>query len=716
MNIKIQQAENSIENVDRSVISALYNAHINGDISQEVDNNNQKVGLVGSITAPAGYAIQVSTLNSAYPKFHVTVNSEYISFEDANVEQILLNIGLGDGVGITVQAANNAAFTSNTFKNNTTITSFNEFPYFTRANTNPPVELFRGCSNLEEIDLRQVSTLSASMFFEASKLNNITVGSVLEIPNRCFYRCYSLTSFDIPQSCSTLGPLAFRECTNLQNIHGLRNVQYFGAEALNSCPNLQIDASDLQNAISIGSTFAAVGEIYGNINMPRLISIDTNAFNRTGGIQKVLCLGKVSSIPDNCFFITNSQSNKVLQEVYLPKECTSIGHQAFAESNTLLSTIKQYNLSVDDPNWVVGENYGDITRVTSFGSDCFKNCSNLNIPASALQNATSIGTKAFERCSSLTGTLNLPSLISLSQSAFSYTGITSIADLGSITSIPNECFRCCTSLTDVTLPSSVTSIGLWSFADCHMTTMDLSHVTSIGEETFVNSYLTTADLSNVISIGPSAFRGSRLQGVLNMPKLTSLGNSAFQQTNITSVQNLGQVSEIEDPFWNCTSLTEIVLPTTLRKSGSFYNTHVSKLIYPYGFTEKISGNMCGGEQGRYLQYIQFPSTVTKIVCDDMYRDSGSSRIRCHIVVQATTPPNTNRNPSDTGNLGLGWSWGDPSQANWYVPDAVVNTYKADAQWSSIANYIFPISQLKTDSSTCWDWYQANKDYGVPNNN
>lgn len=710
MNFTINQTNGIRETVNSEFINKLYNLFI-------TNRSSHTISLSGYLYSPTGYKAQMDALNQQYGPdlvIEVPAAGQYILIEDPVVLQILLDNNISsDGVGISVADANTANFTSSTFKNNTNITSFNSFNYFTRANTNPPVELFRGCSNLEEIDLRQVSALSASMFFEASKLNNITVGSVLEIPNRCFYRCSSLTSFDIPQSCSTLGPLAFRECTNLQNIYGLRNVQYFGNEALNSCPNLQIDASDLQNAISIGSTFAEVGEIYGNINMPRLISIDTNAFNRTGGIQKVLCLGKVSSIPDNCFYITNSQSNKVLQEVYLPKECTSIGHQAFSESNTLLTTIKQYNLSVDDPNWVVGENYGDITRVTSFGSDCFRNCSQLALNASALFSATTIGTSAFQNCRNITGTLNLPNLTSLSQSAFSYTGITSIADLGSITTIPQECFRGCTSLTNVTLPSTIISIELYGFADCHMTTMDLSHVTSIGEEAFVNSYLTTADLSNVISIGPSAFRGSRLQGVLNMPNLTSLGNAAFQQTNITSVQNLGQVSEIGDPFWDCSSITEIVLPTTLRKSGFFHNTHISKLIFPCGYIEQTSSSICNGQQGRYLQYIQFPSTVTKIVLNDMYRDSGSSRITCHIVIQATTPPNTNRNPSNTGGMGLGWGWGDPRNARWYVPDAVVNTYKADTQWSPIADYIFPISQLERDSSDCWDWYQANKDYGVP---
>lgn len=86
MNIKIQQAENSIERVDNSVIEKLYNAHTNGNISQEKDDNQQNIGLVGSITADASYENWISALQSAYPKLHITVTSEYILFQSSNTE------------------------------------------------------------------------------------------------------------------------------------------------------------------------------------------------------------------------------------------------------------------------------------------------------------------------------------------------------------------------------------------------------------------------------------------------------------------------------------------------------------------------------------------------------------------------------------------------------------------------------------------------------
>ena len=72
MIVKIQQAENSVERVENEVITTLYNAHVNGNISQELNNDNQKVGLIGSIQVDGGYEIQVSTLTSAYPKFHIS--------------------------------------------------------------------------------------------------------------------------------------------------------------------------------------------------------------------------------------------------------------------------------------------------------------------------------------------------------------------------------------------------------------------------------------------------------------------------------------------------------------------------------------------------------------------------------------------------------------------------------------------------------------------
>ena len=146
MIVKIQQSENSVERVENKVITTLYNAHINGNISQELNNDNQKVGLIGSIQADGGYEIQVSTLTSAYPKFHISVGSYLILFEDPRVEAVLAKY-FGDGTGCTIDDL--SSITRGTFQKkidnktawqvlneNNTSYAFPELQYFTGMGNN----------------------------------------------------------------------------------------------------------------------------------------------------------------------------------------------------------------------------------------------------------------------------------------------------------------------------------------------------------------------------------------------------------------------------------------------------------------------------------------------------------------------------------------------------------------------------------------------------
>jgi hypothetical protein len=66
------------------------------------------------------------------------------------------------------------------------------------------------------------------------------------------------------------------------------------------------------------------------------------------------------------------------------------------------------------------------------------------------------------------GTLNLPStLTSIGSYAFAdCSGLTSVTIPGSVTSIGSYAFYACSGLTSVTIPGSVTSIGEYAFAGC----------------------------------------------------------------------------------------------------------------------------------------------------------------------------------------------------------------------------------------------------------
>lgn len=96
---------------------------------------------------------------------------------------------------------------------------------------------------------------------------------------------------------------------------------------------------------------------------------------------------------------------------------------------------------------------------------CFEdsNIESITIP----NNITSIGEDAFYICASLTSVTIGDGVTIIGSNAFrSCTSLTSVTIPNSVTSIGDSAFRWCYSLTSVTIGDSVTSIGEYAFAYC----------------------------------------------------------------------------------------------------------------------------------------------------------------------------------------------------------------------------------------------------------
>ena len=141
---------------------------------------------------------------------------------------------------------------------------------------------------------------------------------------------------------------------------------------------------------------------------------------------------------------------------------------------------------------------------------------------------------------------NTYTVTSIGDGAFGNSSITSVTIPDSVTSIGDAAFLECRSLTSVTIPGSVTSIGDGAFSRC-------SDLTSV----------TIPD--SVTSIGDYAFdRCSRLTSV-NIPDgVTSIGNAAFSMCDgLTSVDIPDGVTSIGNyAFWACTDLTSVAFEGT----------------------------------------------------------------------------------------------------------------------------------------------------------
>ena len=173
----------------------------------------------------------------------------------------------------------------------------------------------------------------------------------------------------------------------------------------------------------------------------------------------------------------------------------------------------------------------------------------------------------------------------MSESCFKdCSGLTSITIPSSVTSLGSGCFYACRGLTSITIPSSVTSLGDHCFSGCRgLTSITIpSSVTSLGESCF--SYcrgLTSITIpSSVTSLGGGCFYACRGLTSITIPSsVTSLGNYCFSYcSGFTSITIPSSVTSLgEGCFSGCSGLTSVTIPSSVTSLGEWCFQHCSSL-------------------------------------------------------------------------------------------------------------------------------------------
>ena len=183
---------------------------------------------------------------------------------------------------------------------------------------------------------------------------------------------------------------------------------------------------------------------------------------------------------------------------------------------------------------------------------------------------TSIGDEAFAYCSSLTSVTIPNSVTSIEYEAFyACSSLTSVTIPNSVTSIGYESFAHCSSLTSVTIPNSVTSIGIYAFKGCSsLTSVTIPNsITSIGDEAFRGcSSLTSVTIPNsVTSIGSFAFRvcSSLTTPVYNAHCFAYMPTS-FKGAYVIP-EGIKQIAG--GAFADCSSPTSVTIPNSVTSIG-----------------------------------------------------------------------------------------------------------------------------------------------------
>lgn len=370
---------------------------------------------------------------------------------------------------------------------------------------------FYNCKSLETIDLSKVTTLDSSLFKNCTKLTSVSIPLVTVIPQSCFEGCTLLETININWSnITSIDSWGFTGCNNFTN-----NGEILELTNCLTCKSLPPYVEHIKLPALLSNTgFSGKGIKYLELN-DALTTISGRMYDMKALIS-ITGLSNIENITTDGLFTFNENLTSIdftSKLKILPKdtfyECRAIQH---------VST--------------------DILKPTRINESCFNKCNNLLSDKLDLSECTFIGNYAFNKCSNLS-TVNLSACTSIGEFAFSEcTKLTSIGSLNeNLTELLKSAFSECTLLNNITLPSSVTTLGNSVFYNCKsLTSIDISNVTSLGESVFMNCELLTSIGSlneNLTEIPIHLFWGcSNLSGDIIIPiGVTYLGEACFLGCN-----------------------------------------------------------------------------------------------------------------------------------------------------------------------------------------
>lgn len=525
---------------------------------------------------------------------------------------------------------------------------------------------FKGCDKLKSLILPDsVCEIGVYAFEDCTSLNNIYLpNSISKIDNYAFKNCSSLAIFDLPTNLTTLGSGAFTDCVSITEFKVPNSITALGINTFDGCTSLE--------TVSFGKDLTKVptNNFFGckKLNTINIDPENPNFKSVNGNIlsineKNLLLVAPAKSliedaIPSTVTAICKNAFSEIegIENLVIPDHVTLLERSAFegAPSIRALDTGSLYSIprsAFANMPHLVTLKINEATKIVD--EQAFYNCHNLT-SVSLVGTFESFSDTAFENSNKILEVFNLtgvsgqyyggvyksairltansePSLVEINEDFVLFSTrdggtVYLVGYLGDeeLISLPDraaasyiifeEAFKQCDTITEISIPDSVTIIEDYAFYDCsNLKKVALGkgvsqmsgasfHLCSNIEEFQIDkenkSYIKdgdaiyTADKTELIKyikeieqfapfeipegvtkISDSAFSGVKLRNISLPSTLTHIGNYAFYMTRIGTITIPSNVSYIGRESLNTDMLYSLTFetPSVWRGYGGWFD-------------------------------------------------------------------------------------------------------------------------------------------------
>ena len=430
------------------------------------------------------------------------------------------------------------------------------------------------------------------------KLNGYTVAG---IEKEVFRNRTTLESITLPAKLTTLGDRVFSGCTSLKKVVMPGTVTSMGTEVFKDTAIESAGPSGSGCDYEFGWTDRIPAYAFNyiqsltEVTMPDTITeIGEYAFYHCG-LQGVLTLpASLTSLERSAF-----SECRTITSVVIPDSLAEMGEYVFYDCLALQKAQIGENCALTGvpeaafTNCKVLENIDLSAGITSIGSNAFRGCeafTQITIPAAV----TSIGDSAIRDC------VNLETVTFAEGSSLSFIGssafendkkLAAVEIPGNTTRIGDYAFYGCSVLKKVTLPESVNTMGIQIFRNTAIETAgplgsgcDYEFGWTAAVPDYGFDYITTLTSltlpDTITSMGRNAVSECWNLPEITLPAdLTNLGDQVFNKCeSLTSIEIPEGVTVLpNDALRYCTSLTDVTLPDSLTQIGNYAFGHCDAL-------------------------------------------------------------------------------------------------------------------------------------------